>query len=147
MAWSYSGNPADSSLDEVRFLIGDTDADDQQLSNEEINFLLTDNSSDVYGAAADAARSLMAKYARRADRTVGDLKVSYSQLQKSYAELYKKYSNRAITKKMNVVAGGVFKADREAQRQNESIQQPRFVQEQFRNRREGTGLEVEGEDW
>jgi len=146
MTWSYSGDPSTSTLDEVRFLIGDTDSTAEQLSNEEIDFLITDAGNDVYGAAADASRSLMAKYARRADRDVGDLRVKWSQLQAHYGDLYKRYSNRAITKKLNAVAGGVFKADRQNQRTNSAIQQPRFVQEQFKNEREGNApFDIEGE--
>jgi len=41
MTWTYSGNPANSSSDAVRFLIGDTDTTDQLISNEEIAYLVT----------------------------------------------------------------------------------------------------------
>ena len=39
MAWEYEG-PSASTKDEVRFLIGDTDFEDQLLSDEEIQFLV-----------------------------------------------------------------------------------------------------------
>ncbi len=41
MSWTYSGNPTASALDEVRFLITDTDqTKPYTLSNEEINYAL-----------------------------------------------------------------------------------------------------------
>ena len=40
MTWAYSGNPATSDLDQVRFTLQDTDTSFQLLANEEINFLI-----------------------------------------------------------------------------------------------------------
>ena len=39
MSWEYQG-PSASDKDEVRFLIGDTDVEDQLLSDEEIQYLV-----------------------------------------------------------------------------------------------------------
>jgi len=63
MAWTYSGDPAASDLDMVRFLIGDTDTADQQLFDAEINALLASNS--VIGAAVQCCQTIAAKYALR----------------------------------------------------------------------------------
>ena len=41
MTWTYSGNPSSTERDAVRFLVGDTDTNDQLLSNEEIDYLVT----------------------------------------------------------------------------------------------------------
>jgi len=78
MAWSYSGNPGASGLDEVRFLIQDTDSTDQLLSNEEINYLLTAYSADAYGAAIAAVIALIAKAARAVEesKSVADLSLT-----------------------------------------------------------------------
>lgn len=40
MAWTYSGNPAESELNKYRFLIGDTVASEPLMQDEEINFVL-----------------------------------------------------------------------------------------------------------
>jgi hypothetical protein len=40
MSWSYSGNPADSELDKLRFIVGDTNPDEPVLQDEEIQFLI-----------------------------------------------------------------------------------------------------------
>lgn len=86
MTWTYSGNPATSALDEVRFLLGDTDTGDQLLSNEEITYLLG-KYADSHQAAAEASRAVAAKLSRLADKEVGDLKVKLSQKASHYANL------------------------------------------------------------
>lgn len=77
MTWSYSGDPGDSALDEIRFLIQDTDTNDQLLSNEEITYLF-DAYGDAYSAAVAAVGVLIAKASKVAEesKTVGDLSLS-----------------------------------------------------------------------
>ena len=77
MTWSYSGNPASSNLDEIRFLIQDTDTTDQLLSNEEINYLYGVY-GDAYSAAVAAVGVLIAQASKVAEesKTVGDLSLS-----------------------------------------------------------------------
>ena len=77
MTWSYSGNPGSSLLDEVRFLIQDTDTDDQLLSNEELNYLVTAY-IDPYSAAVAAVVSLIGKASRSEEESkkVGDLSLT-----------------------------------------------------------------------
>lgn len=78
MTWTYSGNPGASALDEVRFLIQDTDTTDQLLSNEEITYLLNQFANDAFGAAISAVTALIAKGSRVTEesKTVGDLSLS-----------------------------------------------------------------------
>lgn len=77
MSWTYSGNPGSSTLDEVRFLIGDTDTNDQLLSNEELQWLI-DKWSDAYSAAISAVTQLLSQAARSTEQNkkVGDLSLS-----------------------------------------------------------------------
>lgn len=77
MTWSYSGDPGASNLDEIRFLIQDTDTDDQLLSNEEINYLY-DSYGDAYSAAVAAVGVLIAQASRAVEESkrVGDLSLS-----------------------------------------------------------------------
>jgi hypothetical protein len=78
MAWTYSGDPANSARDKVRFLIGDTDTTNQLLNDAEIAFLLTQWNDDAYVAASHACDSLSAKFAAKSDysKSVGDLSIS-----------------------------------------------------------------------
>jgi hypothetical protein len=77
MTWTYSGNPSASALDEIRFLIQDTNEDDQLLSDEELLYLL-DSYEDPYSAAVAAVVSLIGKAARSLEESkkVADLSLT-----------------------------------------------------------------------
>lgn len=77
MTWSYSGDPSSSTLDEIRFLIQDTDTNEQLLSNEEITYLSTAY-GDPYSAAVACVIALIGQAARSAEesKSVGDLSLS-----------------------------------------------------------------------
>lgn len=87
-SWEYSGDPTTSPKDEVRFLLGDVDDDEHQMSDEEIGYLLT-TYGDPTAAAAAGARALSSKYARAAvsSKQVGDLVIQYRSQADSYATL------------------------------------------------------------
>ena len=51
MSFSYSGNPADSQLDECRFILGDTDEAHPIMQDEEIEYMI-----DTYGANTNTLR-------------------------------------------------------------------------------------------
>ena len=107
MTWSYSGDPSSSAMDEVRFLIGDTDASSQMMSNEEIAYLVTVSPDggtrySNYPAAISACRSLAAKYAKQIDKTVGSLSISYSQKHTQYLSLAAELQKANTT---NIVPG------------------------------------------
>jgi hypothetical protein len=91
MAWTYSGDPAGSARDKVRFLIGDTDTTNQLLNDAEIAFLLDQWNNNAYIAASEACNSLAAKFSAKSDysRSVGDLSIStqYGQQADRYASL------------------------------------------------------------
>lgn len=82
MTWTYSGDPSSSSRDRLRFLIGDTDPDDPQITDEEVAAQLTISGGPVVAAAA-LARSLSAKYSRKIDKSIDGLSISFSQLAKN----------------------------------------------------------------
>lgn len=101
MAWTYAGAPGTSTAterrDAVRYLVGDTDTTDQQLQDAEIAFCLSQTSDDVYLAASIAASTLSAKYGRLVDTILdnSNVRASYSQRQKSYAELSRQLERKA----------------------------------------------------
>lgn len=77
MTFSYSGNPGASSLDEVRFLIQDTDSGEPLLTDEEINYLLGVY-TDPYLAAISCVTTLIAQASRVVEESkkVGDLSLT-----------------------------------------------------------------------
>lgn len=88
MTWSYSGDPASSEKDAVRFLVGDTDTNDQLLSDEEIDYVIVESGGSKYQSAHDAAYAIASKFSRMAQsKSVGDLSISYADRAKAYFEL------------------------------------------------------------
>jgi hypothetical protein len=110
VTWTYSGDPAASSLDETRFLIGDTDTTDQQLANEEINFCLT-RAGTATSAAIMACERLISKFTRLVSQSVGSVSVSYSDRAKQYRELVATL-RRGLTP--TPYAGGISISDEES---------------------------------
>jgi len=87
VTFSYSGNPASSDLDEVRFYSQDTDSDDQLLTNEEITFLINTwkplYESNIY-VAAIVCETISAKFAREVAYSADGVSVQASELQQKY---------------------------------------------------------------
>lgn len=84
MTWTYN---IATEIGKVRFLIQDTNTDDQLLSDEELQFTLDEN-SDVNMAAAIAARSIARKLIRRLNQEAAPGGVSLYRRQQ--AEMYSK---------------------------------------------------------
>ncbi|MFZ5852314.1 MAG: hypothetical protein ACOYY2_13100 [Actinomycetota bacterium] len=82
---TYSGNPATSEKDAVRFLVGDTDMARARLTDAEITWLLVEAAGNAYQAAAAAAETIAGQYAREAtvSKSVGDLRLSTSYADKA----------------------------------------------------------------
>jgi hypothetical protein len=114
MTWTYGGDPSESDQDKVRFLVGDTDTADQQIADEEIAWLLTEEPG-AYHAAAAAARAIAAKYARQVDKAVGDLRLSASQRAAHYQALAATLTRRAQIAGAVPFAGGISASDKQAQ--------------------------------
>lgn len=129
MSWSYSGNPSSSTLDEVRFLIGDTDTTDQLIQNEEITYLLTETDGNVYEAAIYAARSIAAKFSREADKKIGDYSISASQRASAFFNLAKQLElsqKKNLVSKVRPYAGGISVTDKQVDEQNTDRTVPAF---------------------
>lgn len=115
MSWSYSGDPNLSRLDAVRFLVGDTDIDDQLLSDEEIIYI-EESVSNIYIAGSRASEAIAGKFSRLADKSLGDYSISLSQKASAYLELAGRLSHRAkadLAKKVKPYAGGISVSDKE----------------------------------
>ena len=91
MAWTYSGDPDSSALDSIRFLVGDTDTNDQLLANEEISWVnkqvsgSTTSTDAIYTVAYRCMLTIASKFSRLADQAVG-ICVSMSQKAKGARE-------------------------------------------------------------
>lgn len=84
MSWTYDGSQIGASpLFQLRWLIGDINVKDQQFQDEELQWAMTQRSS-LYGAAADACRSLASRLSREADSSQGNFRTSYSARARNY---------------------------------------------------------------
>lgn len=78
--FSYSGDPSSSPLDQVRFLIGDTDEHDMILTDAEIEWIISKRGErNIYLPAMDAAELAGHKYTRVINRQTGTLNLSLGQ--------------------------------------------------------------------
>ena len=132
MTWNYVvAQIATNRLMQVRRLIGDVIATDQQIADEEIIFSLTQKPS-VYGAAAECCKYIAAQYSRKVDIVTagagGQLKQNYSAQAKAYLEMGARLDNMAASRSGAMpFAGGIFNADKVATEQDSSLVSPQFV--------------------
>jgi hypothetical protein len=126
MSWSYQDTMPDD-VSKVRFYLGDTVSSDPLLTNEEIEFALSEAGS-VRVAASICADRLAAQYARKADLTEGQLSIKYSQKYKQFREIATAVGNasRSILGALPT-AGGILVADKQANEQDDSLVRPSFT--------------------
>ena len=118
MTATYTNDPANRPIDEIRFLIRDTDTipeTDALLSDQEILYLLGTHNH-VYLAAAAACDTIVAKYAGDVEsKQVGDLRISYGSGGQSidYANLAKTLRTQAAKRSAGkIYAGGISETDK-----------------------------------
>lgn len=124
-------------IDDVRFLVGDTDPSEYELTNKNIMFALRQATGDAYIAAAICARSLGARYAKYADTKFEDVSVDYSQISENYYKTAlrlekdsKKYGKRGLGMPD---AGGLTYTGIDLADDNPDRVKPKFRQDQFAN--------------
>ena len=129
MTWTYSGDPASNARDSIRFLIGDTDTTDQLINDEEIAWMNNQvTGSDtattgVYTVAVRACLTIASKFARMADKSVGDLSVTMSQKATGYREQAKALKALALAEGgvPTPYAGGISLSDKSIDRSDSDI--------------------------
>jgi hypothetical protein len=130
MSWTYNSTLA-TDLDRVRFLVGDTDTDDKQLQDGEINYVVGFFGS-VYGAAAAICEALAAKYARKCDKSVGDLSLSMSQKSTAYRAMAASLRSQGSVL-CTPTAGGISIASKDSESADTDRMTPVFARGQFEN--------------
>lgn len=127
MTWTYlTSDLATTPKDQVRLLIGDTLSTDPQLQDEEINYLLTTRTS-IYGACAEACRSLATKFSRSVDQAAGTAKEAYSQMAKAYFQKAIYFDVKSAEAGAGLpYAGGISITDKSNQLQDTDRVPPQF---------------------
>lgn len=134
MAWTYSGDPSNSDLDEVRYLSGDIDEDEQLASNAEVTYCISETGN-KFTAAALVCDGIAAKLAREVTITAGaggELKLRLEQMSEAFAK-------RAIVLRARAAidatpyAASVSTARKEVQEDDDDRVKPIFERDQFKN--------------
>jgi hypothetical protein len=131
MTWSYDDSlPTDR--DKVRFRIGDTDSEEELLSNETLDALLVIR-DDVVLASIDAVQAILAKFAREIDRQALGLGGPRSQKTTHYENLLKVLRAEADKGSTGVFYGGATIAAKNAAFADTTKPRPPFRIDQFNN--------------
>lgn len=145
MSNTYSGNPADSSRDAVRFWLNDVGPSTWEFSDQEIDYALTLYPNPVLSAAWLAGRLAM-KYAASVDKSVGDLRLSNSQKARMYADLQTSLKAQADSSGVSIYVGGVSKSDMTTVDANSDRVKPPFGIKQFDIPGSADAAQIPGED-
>lgn len=109
MTWTYDGAPTGDRRSEVRFMVGDTNADDPLVQDEEIDFILGQvppvDGRPAWLTSAHVADAIAAQFARKADRSIGSLQISAKQQRDHYRELAQDLRVLHATNGKGVVGG------------------------------------------
>lgn len=112
MAWTYSGNPASSARDEVRFILGDIDTNAQELTDEEIDYMLTKYSSVISQSVLGLFDVLLLRYGRIVSESVGSVSIQYNQRYQSFLEMRKIFIAQNNLTDAVPYAGGISIGDK-----------------------------------
>ena len=134
MSWTYSENPASSKKDQVRFLIGDTDSKDPLLSNEEITYILSLYNNAPMNAAIRCCETIVSKFSRLADETVGQVSVKYSQIAQTFMKTTMPMLRaRLAMEDSSIYAGGISNVDKQNNIQDRDRVRPDFSKHMMEN--------------
>lgn len=142
MTFTYDETDLSTNLAKIRTLISDVDSTDQLLSDEVINFYLSEASDNIYTAAYLAANAIQAKFARLVDTSIESVSVKYSQKAAQYAALSKDLKSQA--EQQEVVLPSVLGVSIDAmdnQEADEDRVQEKFKMDRFSNPQNG------GDEW
>jgi hypothetical protein len=143
--WTYSGDPSNSDRDAVRLAISDTDESSPLLFDSEIDYTLTQFANPLL-AAAQLARTLAGKFAQKVNKSVGDLRISYSDIAKNYRALADDLQEQGEATGVQIYAGGTSKADMRAVASNSDRPHDPFRRKQFNIPNAADTAQIPGED-
>jgi len=132
VAFTWSGDPANSNLEAIRFLIDDTASSNAKFQDAEIDYAYSEEGS-VYGAAAMLCEQLAAKYSLQGtNRALGPLRVDLSEIAANYEKKAALYRKRAKTYAYPY-CGGISESDEEAYEDDSDVKQPIFEKDMHTN--------------
>jgi hypothetical protein len=131
---SYSGDPASSAKDAVRFHIGDTDVTNEYFNDAEITYMLSNNNNYVFQTAYQACYQLIARFSRYANEAVGGVRVDFSNLSKQFTDLASELKQQMYKDgEPQILAGGIDLAEKEANSTDTELVAPKFTKDMQEN--------------
>lgn len=128
MTWTYSTSWG-AARDKIRFLIGDTDTNNQMISDEEIAAGITLWGSNNYHVAYNLCEGLAAKYSFQVDTSASGLSVAASQRAQAFHARAQWIKQQALTSgdiAPTIYVGGVVEDDNETLDDDSTLVQPQF---------------------
>jgi len=124
LAFTWTGDPAASDIEAVRWEVYDIVSTSAKFQDAEIQYAL-DQEATVLNASARLCEQLQVRYTDAASRTMGPLKVDMGELAKTYAEKARALRKRAVAYG-KAYAGGESIAKEEAFKADSNLKQPIF---------------------
>jgi len=145
LTWSYDNDPENDDGDAVRLECGDTNTDEQLLTDEEIDYCIA-KEENVTSAAARACDLIAAELSREVTTRAGaggEFQVRMEQAAAGYRQKAIDLRARAILY-ATPYAGGISISDKDAEEERTDRVEPAFSRDQFENVATNGGLT---EDW
>jgi len=124
MAFTWTGDPAASTIEKIRFEINDRDSTNPKFNDAEIEYAYAEEHS-VLNAAARLCEQLQVRYCDASSRSMGPLRVDMSKLSDLYAAKAKALRKRAMAYAEPYV-GGISEAKKTIFEEDSDLIQPAF---------------------
>ena len=134
-AATYGGDPANSPLDAVRLMLGDTDCADACLGDDEILWRLGQFGDNALRAAACAARDIAGKFARKVNYSAGKVRRDLSSIFDHYLQLADELDGKANSggSLVEFYVGGISRDEKTQDARDTDLPAPYFEFGQFDN--------------
>ena len=124
MAFTWTGDPSASVIEQIRWEINDIDSTNAKFQDSEIQYAY-DQEHSIFNASARLCEQLQVKYSDAASRTMGPLKVDMSNMANLFAEKAKALRRRATAWAQPYV-GGQSEAKEDVFEADSDLKQPIF---------------------
>lgn len=124
MAFTWTGDPAASTIEKIRFEINDRDSAKPKFTDAEIEYAYDEEHS-ILNAAARLCEQLQVRYCDAASRTMGPLRVDMSNLANLYVDKAKALRKRAMAYAEPYV-GGISETKKDTFEADSDLIQPTF---------------------
>lgn len=130
MTWSYQDTMT-RDIDKVRFFVGDTVSASPRLTDQEIEFALSEGGSPRQAAAICCDR-LAAQFTSLVNTTVGTLRIEHSNRAQQYRDMAQALRARGAVFALPH-GGGITVDDKSANQQDDTLVKPSFTVDQLDN--------------